>query len=178
MLSLKRPPTSLELRENSNSNGVWLIRYYSHQSYQSRLSERFFESSTFRVNRLNMFKVIMKNGSVTPFWCLSPEHWTYPAYNCSFFVYMEHVLTCLASSRKLLFSRAFQQFLLASKIFVSLKSLNLKLSHKCKNGHIQECFIWSLGIIHLVRTQYFPKNEHIWPPDTHIYVCVSVGKKC
>ena len=27
-------------------------------------------------------------------------------------------------------------------------------------------------------TPNFPKNEHILPPDTHTYVCVSRGKKC
>ena len=27
-------------------------------------------------------------------------------------------------------------------------------------------------------TPNFPKNEHFLPPDTHMYVCVSVGKKC
>ena len=30
------------------------------------------------------------------------------------------------------------------------------------------------GIIHLVRTQ----NFHFLPPDTHVYVYVSGGKKC
>ena len=24
----------------------------------------------------------------------------------------------------------------------------------------------------------FPKNEHLLPPDTHMYVCISGGKKC
>ena len=30
---------------------------------------------------------------------------------------------------------------------------------------------------HLVG-QNFPKNEHILPPDTHTYVCISGVKKC
>ena len=34
------------------------------------------------------------------------------------------------------------------------------------------------GIIHLIRTQNFPKNQHFLPPDTHTYVCESGGKKC
>ena len=33
-----------------------------------------------------------------------------------------------------------------------------------------------LGIIHLVRTQNFPKNEHLLSPDTHMYVYVSGDK--
>ena len=28
------------------------------------------------------------------------------------------------------------------------------------------------GIIHLVRTQNVPKNEHFLSPDTHTYMCV------
>ena len=35
-----------------------------------------------------------------------------------------------------------------------------------------------LRVIHLVRTQNFPKNEHFLPPDTHTYLCVSGDKKC
>ena len=34
------------------------------------------------------------------------------------------------------------------------------------------------GIIHLVRMQDFPKNLYFLPPDTHMCVCVSGGKKC
>ena len=34
------------------------------------------------------------------------------------------------------------------------------------------------GIIHVVRTQNFPKSWHFLPPDTHTYICVSGGKKC
>ena len=34
---------------------------------------------------------------------------------------------------------------------------------------------WSLGVIHLVRTQNFPKNQRFLPPDTHTFVCVSRG---
>ena len=33
-----------------------------------------------------------------------------------------------------------------------------------------------LGIIHLVRTQNFPENQHFLPLDTHTYVCLSEGK--
>ena len=33
------------------------------------------------------------------------------------------------------------------------------------------------GVIHLVRTQNFPKNKHFLPPDTQTYRCVSGGKK-
>ena len=32
-----------------------------------------------------------------------------------------------------------------------------------------------LGIIHLVHTQDFPKNQYFLPPDTHTYRCVSGG---
>ena len=32
------------------------------------------------------------------------------------------------------------------------------------------------GIIHLVRSQNFPKNKHFLPPDTHTYVCASGAK--
>ena len=32
-----------------------------------------------------------------------------------------------------------------------------------------------LGIIHLVRTQIFQKNEHFLPPDMHTQVYVSGG---
>ena len=32
-------------------------------------------------------------------------------------------------------------------------------------------------IIRLVRTQNFLKNKHFLLPDTHMYVCVSGGKK-
>ena len=36
-----------------------------------------------------------------------------------------------------------------------------------------------IGIIHLVRTENFPKNYHFLPPDTHTYVRVLTdGKKC
>ena len=34
----------------------------------------------------------------------------------------------------------------------------------------------SEGIIHLVRTQNFSKNEHFLPPDIYTYVCVSGDK--
>ena len=34
------------------------------------------------------------------------------------------------------------------------------------------------GIIHLIHTQNFPKNEHLLLPDTQTYVCVSNVKKC
>ena len=34
------------------------------------------------------------------------------------------------------------------------------------------------GIIHLVHTQNFLKNENLLPPDTHMNVCVSGGNKC
>ena len=33
-----------------------------------------------------------------------------------------------------------------------------------------------LGILHLVSMQNFPKNKHFF--DSHIYICVSGGKKC
>ena len=36
--------------------------------------------------------------------------------------------------------------------------------------------LFYLGVVHLVRTQNFPKNQHFLPPDTHTYVCVSGGK--
>ena len=36
----------------------------------------------------------------------------------------------------------------------------------------------NLGIIHLVRTQNFPKNDYFVPPNTPTYMCVSWGKKC
>ena len=39
-------------------------------------------------------------------------------------------------------------------------------------------FAFNFGIIHLVRIQNFPKNQHFLLPDTHTYVCVSGGKKC
>ena len=35
-----------------------------------------------------------------------------------------------------------------------------------------------IGIVHLVRTQNFPKNQHFLSPDKRTYVCVSGGKKC
>ena len=35
----------------------------------------------------------------------------------------------------------------------------------------------SLGIIHFVTTQHFPKNQHFLPPHTHTCLCVSGGKK-
>ena len=34
------------------------------------------------------------------------------------------------------------------------------------------------GIIYLLRSQNFPKNQHFLPPDTHTFMCVSGGKKC
>ena len=34
------------------------------------------------------------------------------------------------------------------------------------------------GVIHLERTLNFPKSYHFLPPDTHLCVCVSGGKKC
>ena len=43
---------------------------------------------------------------------------------------------------------------------------------------IYKTFICNAGVIHLVRTQNFPKNQHFLPPDMHTYVCVSWGKKC
>ena len=44
---------------------------------------------------------------------------------------------------------------------------------------IRLIFKVSLGIIHLVHTQNFPKkNRHFSPPDTHTCVCVSGGEKC
>ena len=39
-------------------------------------------------------------------------------------------------------------------------------------------FAFNFGIIHLVRKQNFPKNQHFLLPDTHTYMCVSGGKKC
>ena len=36
-----------------------------------------------------------------------------------------------------------------------------------------DCHRVNPGIIHLVRTQYFPKNKYLLPPDTHTHVCVS-----
>ena len=35
----------------------------------------------------------------------------------------------------------------------------------------------SKGIIHLVRTQNFPKHKHFFTPNTHTCVCVSGSKK-
>ena len=35
-----------------------------------------------------------------------------------------------------------------------------------------------LGIMHLVRTQNFPKKYHFLPTDTHTYVCEWGIKKC
>ena len=35
-----------------------------------------------------------------------------------------------------------------------------------------------LGVINLVLMQKFPKKQHLLPPDTRTYVCVSGGKKC
>ena len=35
-----------------------------------------------------------------------------------------------------------------------------------------------IGIIHLVRTQNFPKHLHFLTPDTHTLVFVSGVKKC
>ena len=32
-------------------------------------------------------------------------------------------------------------------------------------------------VIHIVRTQKFPKNSHFLPFDTHAYMCVSEGEK-
>ena len=34
------------------------------------------------------------------------------------------------------------------------------------------------GVSRKQSTPNFPKNEHLLPPDTHTYVCVSGGKKC
>ena len=35
-----------------------------------------------------------------------------------------------------------------------------------------------MGVSKRQSTPNFPNNEHILPPDTHTYVCVSGGKKC
>ena len=43
---------------------------------------------------------------------------------------------------------------------------------------VQKPFEICKGIIHLVRMQNFPKNENFLPSDTHMYVCISGGKKC
>ena len=37
--------------------------------------------------------------------------------------------------------------------------------------------IFQQRITHSASTQNFPKNSHFLPPDTHIDVCVSGGKK-
>ena len=34
------------------------------------------------------------------------------------------------------------------------------------------------GLIHLVRSQNFPKNYYFFPSDTHTFVYVPGGKKC
>ena len=46
--------------------------------------------------------------------------------------------------------------------------------------HANVLFLHSLKIeiIHLLRSQNFPKNLHFLPLGTHTYVCVSSGKKC
>ena len=33
---------------------------------------------------------------------------------------------------------------------------------------LETFFISNLGILYLVRTQIFPKNQHFLPPDTHV----------
>ena len=35
-----------------------------------------------------------------------------------------------------------------------------------------------MGVLRKQSTRNFPKNEHLLPPDTQTYVCVSGGKKC
>ena len=35
-----------------------------------------------------------------------------------------------------------------------------------------------MGISRKQSTPNFPKNDNALPPDTHTYMCVSVGKKC
>ena len=50
------------------------------------------------------------------------------------------------------------------------------LVHLLKNNRSE-----TFGIIHLVRTQNFPKNQHFLPPDAHTYVskkCWFFGKFC
>ena len=37
--------------------------------------------------------------------------------------------------------------------------------------------VFTFGIIHVVRTQNFPKNKNFLPPDTQTFVCVSGGMK-
>ena len=37
---------------------------------------------------------------------------------------------------------------------------------------------FTFGVIHLVRTQNFPKNQEFLPPDMHMYVCVPGATKC
>ena len=34
------------------------------------------------------------------------------------------------------------------------------------------------GIIHLVRTQNFPKRQYFLHPDKHTFACILRGKKC
>ena len=38
--------------------------------------------------------------------------------------------------------------------------------------------VFIIGIIHLVPTQNFLKNLYFLPFETHLYVCLSGGKKC
>ena len=52
-----------------------------------------------------------------------------------------------------------------------LNETNFEVQYRCKSKQ------W-IGIIHLVRMQNFPENQHFLPRDTHTYVRVSKDKKC
>ena len=62
-------------------------------------------------------------------------------------------------------------------------------SEYSQNSQEHTCTIWRItcisfstyfdfAIIHLVRSQNFPKKQHLLPPDMQTYLCVSGGKKC
>ena len=53
------------------------------------------------------------------------------------------------------------------------------LEYLSGSGYVRTNYQYEKGTIHhLVRTQNFPKNSLLSPPDTRKYVCVSEGKKC
>ena len=59
--------------------------------------------------------------------------------------------------------------------FEKIKTLN---SDQCSYGFPDSKLAFWWGIIHLVCTQNFPRNEYFLPPDTHTYMRVSGVKKC
>ena len=51
--------------------------------------------------------------------------------------------------------------------FKSFATVNLR--HE--NNELLRIYMLKTGVIHLVRTQHFPKNYYFLPSDTHTYVC-------